>query len=422
MFKLALAAYQNGDFTAARLHLGNFLALEPAHAEALHLSAVLSARDKRYADAEPNFLAAMRQEPKRPDFRCNYALSLHEQGRHQEAIEHFRLALGQQPGFVPALNGLGNACCALGEHQRAEEAFRQALRHDPGNPLLHNNLGNVLKESGRVSDAVASYRQSLSIDAGYAEAHVNLGIALKESGSLAEARAALGQALALRPGNRQATDNLWQIAPFWRQPVAGRHLVLRPYRESDAAFLGHCLANKNFMMHYHRFLSRGKSLATIAAHLRKAERLMPWQSGTVDWVIFRHGGAERPVGLANLVDLNCLHRRAEFLVGIPAEEERHAGVGLEASLLVLDFAFNRARLNKLTSLVYEDNPRSQKGTLGLGFQQEGYRPEHLFDANRQGYFGVYENGLTATAFRANPRLAHLSRRILGRDVTAIGEE
>lgn len=422
MFQRALSAYKNGDFAAAKSHLEGFLESDPTHAEALHLLAVLLAGDKRFDEAERHFLAATRYAPNRLDFCCNYALSLHEQGRNQEAVDRFLLVLSRQANLMPALNGLGAALCALGEYERAEDAFRKALKAEPANPLLHNNLGNAVKGRGQIKPAIASYRRALSIKRDYPEAQVNLGIALKESGSVDEARTLLEQALSLRPGIRQAEENLWQIASFWREAVAGRRLVLRPYCEKDAAFLGRCLANKLFMANYHRFLSRGESLPLLVAHLRKAEKTWPWQSGTVDWVIFRHDGAERPVGVANLVDLHVLHRRAEFLIGIPAEEERHAGVGLEASLLVMDFAFNRARLNKLTSLVYEDNARSQRNTLALGFSQEGYRPEHLFDEVRQGYIGVYENGLTVADFRANTRLSNLSRRLLGRDVTEFAGE
>jgi Flp pilus assembly protein TadD len=422
VFKLALAAYQTGDFAAARNHLERFLESEPSHAEALHLLAVLLARDKRFDEAERHFLDATRAAPERADFRCNYALSLHEQGRSQDAVDHFLAVLSRQPGLVLALNGMGSALCALGEYERAEEAFRKALRAEPANPLLHNNLGNAQKERGRIKQAIASYRRALSLKPGYAEALVNLGIALKETGSLEEARASLEQALSLRPGIRQAEENLWQIAPFWRAAIAGRRLVLRPYSESDAAFLGQCLADRAFMVNYHRFLSRSRSLPLITAHLRNSEKTLPWQRGTVDWVIFRCDGAERPIGLANLVDLHLLHRRAEFLIGIPTQQERHAGTGLEASLLVMDFAFNRARLNKLTSLVYEDNARSQQSTLALGFAQEGYRPQHLFDEQGQRFVGIYENGLTTADFRANKRLSSLSRRILGRDVTEFAVE
>lgn len=417
MFKVALAAYQNGEFAVSRSRLESLLEHEPANAEALHLLAVVLAQEKRFEEARPHFLAAMRYAPNRLDYCCNYALSLHEYGRDREAVDHFERVLSQQPSLVLALNGLGNALCALGEYARAEDVFRKALKVEPGNPLLHNNLGNVLKERGQAKQAIASYRRAVSIKSDYPEAYVNLGIALKETGKLDSARAAFEQALRIKPGNRQADENLWQIAPFWRAAVEGRRLVLRLYSEKDAAFLGECLGNKAFMANYLRFLSRTKSLRLIAAHLRNAEKHLPWQTGAVNWVIHRRDVPERPVGLANLVDLSILHRRAEFLVGIPEQEERHAGVPLEASLLAMDFAFNRARLHKLTSIVYQDNVRAQESTLALGFKQEGYRPDHLYDHDRQRYLGVYENGITVAEFRSNTRLAKLSRRLLGRDVT-----
>lgn len=417
MYRLAVAAYQSGDLVATRGHLTGLLEREPANAEALHLLAVVLAQEKRFDEARPHFLAAMRYAPSRLDYCCNYALSLHEHGRDREAVDHFERVVSQQPGLVPALNGLGNALCALGEYERAETVFRNALKVEPGNPLLHNNLGNVLKERGQVKQAIASYRRAISIKSDYPEAHINLGISLKDTGKLDSARAAFEQALRIRPDIPRADENLWQIAPFWREAVEGRRLVLRPYNERDAVFLGECLGNEAFMAHYLRFLTRTRSLRLIAAHLRDAGRNLPWQTGAVNWVIHRRDVPERPVGLANLVDLDILHRRAEFLIGIPAQEERHAGIALEASLLAMDFAFNRARLHKLTSLVYEDNVRAQRSTLALGFKQEGYRPEHLYDHDRKRYFGVYENGLTTADFRSNTRLSNLSRHLLGRDVT-----
>lgn len=75
----------------------------------------------------------------------------------------------------------------------------------------------------------------------------------------------------------------------------------------------------------------------------------------------------KPVGVASLADVQVGHRRAEFLLGIPHESEQLNGVGLEAALLILDFAFNRVGLNKLTSLVYLDNLAAQKTPLAWAF-------------------------------------------------------
>ncbi|MBZ0092817.1 MAG: GNAT family N-acetyltransferase [Sulfuricellaceae bacterium] len=421
----ALNAYRRGDFAAARARLEEVAAVTPTHAEARHLLAVLLAREQCYTEAETHFLAAMRNAPQRHDFRCNHALSLHERGDSEQAATLFRNVLESQPAFAPALNGLGGALFKLGDLAGAEQAFRRALQSQPSNAQHHNNLGNVLKERGLPEQALPCYRQALSLQPGYSEAGFNLGVTLKELDRHEEARGCFERVLQLKPDYPQAAEQLEQVAAFWREPIKGKRLVLRPYGEQDAPFLHRCFRDADFMAHYHQFLSTGEPLARLKAALRNAALSLSWRSRAADWVIHRPGeikhSTEHPIGIINLADLDLHHRRAELLIGIPAGQKRHAGAALEATLLVMDFAFNRARLNKLTSLVYEGNGYAQRNTLELGFKQEGFRPQHLRVAG-QGYLGVFENGLTVADFRANQRLARLSRRLLGWDVTEENHE
>ncbi len=409
----ALDAYRRGAYSAARERLETATTNMPDHGEAHHLLGVVLAREKRFAEAFVHFLAAIELAPLRHDFHCNYALALHESGNSEPAAARFRQVLDTHPDFAPALNGLGSTLFALGELSGAEQALRRALQIQPGNPQHPNNLGNVLRELGQLDQALPFYRQALSLQPGYGEAAFNLGVVLKELNRDEEAHACFRQLLAIHPQYPQAAAQLEQVAGFWRAPLIGKHLVLRPYGEADAGFLQHCFGDNEFMTHYHRFLANGASRTKLAEALREAARTLPWRSRSMDWVIHRQGA---PIGLANLTDLDLHHRRAELQIGIPDAAQRHTGGGLEATLLVMDFAFNQARLNKLTSLVYEGNQRAQHNTLELGFKQEGFRPQHLRD--RQGdYWGVFENGLTVMDFRANRRLAKLAQRVLGRDVT-----
>lgn len=385
-----------------------------------HLLAILLARERRFGEAEAHFLAALRNAPERHDFRCNYALSLHERGDSEQAAVIFSKVLESQPAFAPALNGLGGALFRLGDLAGAEQAFRRALQVQPGVAHHHHNLGNVLKDRGLPEQALPFYRQALTLHPGYADAGFNLGVVLKELNRVEEARACFERILQLKPDYPQATEQLEQVAAFWRAPLKGNHLVLRPYGEQDAAFLHRCFRDTDFMAHYNRFLSTQEPQTKLRAALRNAALTLPWRSRTVDWVIYRKDetehGTEHPIGLINLADLDLYHRRAELLIGIPAVLERRAGAGLEASLLAIDFAFNRARLNKLTLLAYESNPHAQRNALELGFKQEGFRSQHL-RIEGQGYLGMFENGLTITDFRTNRRLARLSQRLLGRNVT-----
>ena len=125
----------------------------------------------------------------------------------------------------------------------------------------------------------------------------------------------------------------------------------------------------------------------------------------------------QPIGIANLVEIQFVHRRAEFLIGLPNPEDHASGIGLEATLLVLDYAFNRVGLNKLTTFVYGDNIRSQQNTRALGFVQESCLREQIWEQTSGKFLDLYGNGMTLSDFRANKHLSKLSQRLLGRDIT-----
>ena len=106
-----------------------------------------------------------------------------------------------------------------------------------------------------------------------------------------------------------------------------------------------------------------------------------------------------------------------FLLDLPNPENHASSIGLEVVLLILDYAFNRVGLNKLTTIVYGDNISSQKNTIAVGFTQESYLREQIIDSSSGNFLDLYRNGMTLKDFRANIRLAKLSKRLVGGDIT-----
>jgi diamine N-acetyltransferase len=51
--------------------------------------------------------------------------------------------------------------------------------------------------------------------------------------------------------------------------------------------------------------------------------------------------------------------------------------------------------HKLYSFVYENNPHSLKGTLHLGFKQEGFLREHVLDPATGQFVNLIQTGLLA---------------------------
>lgn len=148
----------------------------------------------------------------------------------------------------------------------------------------------------------------------------------------------------------------------------------------------------------------------------------PAKVGKIEWVIIRNReGRGVPIGFAGLTAWEPSQFRAEFLIGIFNPDEVKVGIGLEASLLVFDFAFNQQKLNKLVTYVYGSNPRAQASTLALGFRQEGHLKNHFYLGKKAGFCDVFQNGMLQIEFRENARLKRLSLKLLGRDVTKLAK-
>src|SRR5262245_19390287 len=176
------------------------------------------------------FAHALEVNPRSWISHNNIGKARFEEGKIDEAIEHYQQALLANPRFSKSHNNLGNALAAKGELEKAVESYRKALTIGPRDPTVHNNLGLVLVAQGKVEEAIEQFRQALKIDATYAGAHFNLGNALAVSGRLEQAiehyrqtldndptfaagHVALGNALA-------AAGKLEQAIAHYRQALA----------------------------------------------------------------------------------------------------------------------------------------------------------------------------------------------------------
>jgi len=104
----------------------------------------------------------------------NLGLVLANQGRIEEATNHYCEALQIKPDFAEAHNNLG---LILGKQGRLEEAinhFSEALRIKPDYADAHNSLGVALVKQGRLEEAINHFSEALRIKPDYAKAHRNL--------------------------------------------------------------------------------------------------------------------------------------------------------------------------------------------------------------------------------------------------------
>ena len=127
----------------------------------------------------------------------DYGQALRADGRVEEAIAHYRMALQLDPRAGNAWYNLANALKAQGRLDEAERAYLTAIDHLSWKADAQVNLGNLYFGRGQLALATAQYRSATAAIARVPPAEFSpepflyLGIALSDSGDRDGARDAL---------------------------------------------------------------------------------------------------------------------------------------------------------------------------------------------------------------------------------------
>jgi tetratricopeptide (TPR) repeat protein len=208
LFASAVQHHQAGRWGEAEGLYRRVLAINPRHADSLHLLGVGALQAGRPDQAVELIGAAIAIDADAALYHSNLGNGLKALGRLDEAIASYRRAIALQADYPEACNNLGAALLAQGRTQEAIACFRRAVDLKPDFPEAHDNLGAGLAEQGALEEAVACHRKAVALRLDYAEAHNNLGAALKALGALDEAAGCFRRAIALKPGFPQAHNNL----------------------------------------------------------------------------------------------------------------------------------------------------------------------------------------------------------------------
>jgi len=389
---------------------------EPLNAEGFHLAALAYAKVRDFDAAYKYFDKSLSLKPNNVPALINFSTAYRENREFKKALEYAEKALNLAPKLPEIYALLGGILLDTGLLSKAATTFKKGIELSPQNNQLRYNLGATLQLGGKLKEAAQLFSEILEVNPEFVDAYFALAKIAVSDGDLSSARKLFNQAITRDPLHQKSIEALAWISEDWIQPLVGKHLKLTRQSPDDAIFLSECLENAVFLSQYNRYLPFGRDAMSIKNGLESRVEKHPSQCGAVEWII-KSKVSGKPFGLANLVDINLNHKRAEFLLGIPAHADRKVGTSLEASLLVLDFAFNRVGLNKLTSLVYSENLHAHKSTVGLGFTQEAYLKSHIRDNVCGEYKDVFGFGMTVETFRKNFRLQKLSLKLLNRDIT-----
>jgi Flp pilus assembly protein TadD len=155
-FTAGVQQFQAGRLDDAERCFRQVLALNPRHADSLHLLGVIAFQTGRDDLAADLIGKAIASNPREASSHSNLGNLLLYQGRLEEAIASYRAALDLRPAFSEARNNLGNAFKALKRLDEAVTSYRQAIDLSPTDAEVHYNLAMALLADG---DMVAGWRE-----------------------------------------------------------------------------------------------------------------------------------------------------------------------------------------------------------------------------------------------------------------------
>ena len=99
---------------------------------------------------------------RRPSFAK--ALSLYTDGKFQEALINYKIAISEYPNFVHAKRGRARSLMQLGRDQQALEAYNEVLFLDPNSAVSIANRAILQDRMGLYAKAIEDYERAVKMD------------------------------------------------------------------------------------------------------------------------------------------------------------------------------------------------------------------------------------------------------------------
>ena len=142
---------------------------------------------------------------------CYLAEALLSQGKNDEAIGHLNTALEANPSHLPAHLAIARAFKMQNKMDEAAKHLQIALLISPKNAEIYYNLANILRTTGHPEDALAHYKKAIELKPDFIGAYNNAGVVLELLGKTDEAEKHYRTALEINPNDVTSLINLGNI-------------------------------------------------------------------------------------------------------------------------------------------------------------------------------------------------------------------
>lgn len=153
--ELATRYYAQGQFTTALDEVKRSLVADPNHAPSYNLRGLIYQGLNEVQLADESFRRALQLSPGDADSMHNYGWFLCQQRRFAEAEVQFNAAVAQPQYRDRSKSMLAMGVCQgrAGQLATAEQTLQRSFDLDPGNPATAMNLADVLYKRGEFSRA-----------------------------------------------------------------------------------------------------------------------------------------------------------------------------------------------------------------------------------------------------------------------------
>jgi tetratricopeptide (TPR) repeat protein len=251
LYQTGLEHLLSGRLLDAQICCQNALALDPVHADALHLTGLLCLQARQYDHAVEWISRAIRQQPK-TDYLTNLGTALLSQGRPEEAVAAFDKAVQLKPDDADLWRNLGNVLADVHRLAEAILSYQQALKLNPHHCDAAHRVGLLLHRLNRSEEALVYFNMHGKIPSDSAPKLQMRALALYIQNKFEEGLRDIERAHALDPTNAEICN---QAGAFLRQ-LGRDEQALRWFDRALLLWPNYpgALSNKAFALtHLHRF-------------------------------------------------------------------------------------------------------------------------------------------------------------------------
>ncbi len=204
------------------------LALDPTHADSLHLLGLVHGETNRLDLAVDLIASAIRCNPNNHEYFLHLGELLQHQNKLDEARKSFDIAIKLAPNLAIGWVKLGNLLRMQRRYDEVLLTSEHALTLDPGNADAAAMSGSVLLELRRYEEALAKCDLALAISPDQVEVLCVKGDCLRHLGRAAEAAAVYRRASELAPDRA----SVWRLLGKVHEQLGDRDGAIRALRRA----------------------------------------------------------------------------------------------------------------------------------------------------------------------------------------------